>query len=148
MPICAWRRAGSPTRRAASISGSCSSSPRARIACCARTGAWARQRSATPRWCASCSRRRALSSTSEGASARTRAGDPARSRRAEPEGGLREDRLELGLQGALGGGPHDLLCLGALLEEDERGDREDLVPGGGLLVLVDVELDDAQVFAL
>src|SRR3712207_6936933 len=36
----------------------------------------------------------------------------------------------------------------AVLEEDHRRDREDLVLRGGLLVVVDVELDDGQVALL
>ena len=35
-----------------------------------------------------------------------------------------------------------------VLEEDQGRDREDLVLGGGLLVLVDVDADDPQVLAL
>ena len=36
----------------------------------------------------------------------------------------------------------------AVLEQDHGRDREDLVLGGGLLVVVDVEADDLQVVAL
>src|SRR5437868_10654604 len=60
----------------------------------------------------------------------------------------REDRLELGLELALRIGADDLLGDRAVLEEDQRRDREDLVGHRGLLVLVDVELDDLQRIAL
>src|SRR3954452_495299 len=59
-----------------------------------------------------------------------------------------ERRLELGLEALLRVGADDLLGDLAVAEEDHRRDREDLVLRGGLLVLVDVELDDAQVLAL
>ena len=42
----------------------------------------------------------------------------------------------------------DLLGLRAVAEEDHRRDRQHLVGGRGLLVVVDVELDDPQVVAL
>src|SRR4030081_3198433 len=51
----------------------------------------------------------------------------------------------LGLELALRVGADDLLGDLAVLEHDQRGDREDLVLGGRLLVLVGVELDDLQV---
>src|SRR5215207_9918436 len=60
----------------------------------------------------------------------------------------REGRLELGLELALRVGADDLLGDRAVLEEDQRRDREDLVGHRGLLVLVDVELDDLQRLAL
>src|SRR6185312_5641833 len=59
-----------------------------------------------------------------------------------------ELRLELALEALLRVGADDLLGHLAVLEEDHRRDREDLVVGGRLLVGVDVELDDAQVVAL
>src|ERR1700716_440101 len=61
---------------------------------------------------------------------------------------LREHGLELGLELALRVGADDLLGDLAVLEHDQRGDREHLVLGGRLLVLVGVELDDLQVLAL
>src|SRR6202008_483169 len=42
----------------------------------------------------------------------------------------------------------DPLGLLAVAEQDHRGDREDLVLGGRLLVVVDVQLHDPQVVAL
>ena len=60
---------------------------------------------------------------------------------------LGERGLELGLDALLGHGALDALGLLAVAEEDHRRDREDLVLRGGLLVVVDVELDDAQVVA-
>src|SRR3954464_3719908 len=60
---------------------------------------------------------------------------------------LGERGRELGLDALLGHGALDALGLLAVAEEDHRRDRQDLVLGGGLLVVVDVELDDAQVVA-
>src|SRR3954467_1308575 len=65
-----------------------------------------------------------------------------------PPDRLRERGLELGFELALRVGPDDLLHGLAVLEEDQRRDREDLVGRGDLGVLVGVELDDAQVIAL
>src|SRR4051812_49908311 len=62
--------------------------------------------------------------------------------------GRGERGLELGLEPLLRVGADDLLGHLAVLEEDHRRDREDLVLRGGLLVLVDVELDDPQVLPL
>src|SRR4030081_392016 len=61
---------------------------------------------------------------------------------------LREHGLELGLELALRVRADDLLGDLAVLEHDQRGDREDLVLRGRLLVLVRVELDDLQVLPL
>src|SRR3954447_10521908 len=68
---------------------------------------------------------------------------PQRSARA-----LGERGLELGLEALLGHGALDALGLLAVAEQHHRRDREDLVVHRGLLVLVDVELDDPQVVAL
>jgi len=57
---------------------------------------------------------------------------------------LGEHRLELGLDLLLRVRPDDLVRRLAALEEDHRRDREHAVLRGGLLVLVDVELDDLQ----
>ena len=54
---------------------------------------------------------------------------------------LGERRLELGLEAALRHRADDFLRDRAVLEEDQRRDREDLVLGGRLLVLVDVEAE-------
>src|SRR6478735_1970440 len=61
---------------------------------------------------------------------------------------LGERRLQLGLEAALGHRPDDFLGDRAVLEEDHRRDREHLVLGRGLLVLVDVDADDLEVVAL
>src|SRR5262245_58740940 len=60
------------------------------------------------------------------------------------------DRLELqfGFDACLGLRADQLLHHAPVLEQDHRGDREDLVLDGGLLVLVHVELDYPQVLAL
>ena len=55
-----------------------------------------------------------------------------------------ERGLELGLEALLGHAPMTFLATCAVLEEDQRRDREHLELRGGLLVLVDVELDDLQ----
>src|SRR3954453_15421781 len=59
-----------------------------------------------------------------------------------------QDGLELRLEAALGVGADDRLHRLAGLEEDHRGDRHDAELRGGLLVVVHVELHDAQVVAL
>ena len=61
---------------------------------------------------------------------------------------LSQRGLELGLELALRVGADDLLGHGAVLEQDQRRDAQDLEGGGGLLVLVDVQLDDLQVGTL
>src|SRR3954454_10898787 len=61
---------------------------------------------------------------------------------------LGEDRLELLLELALGERAADGVGDLAVLEDDHRRDGQDLVLGRGLLVVVDVELDDRQVLAL
>src|SRR4051794_21935987 len=61
---------------------------------------------------------------------------------------LGERGLELSLEATLGHRADDLLGDRAVLEEDQRRDREDLVGRGRLLVLVGVELDDLQVVTL
>src|SRR4051812_228246 len=63
-----------------------------------------------------------------------------------PLGG--ERRLELGLEALLRHRADDLGGDLAVLEEDHRRNRQDLEGGGGLLVVVDVELDDLQRVAL
>ena len=65
-----------------------------------------------------------------------------------PRGGrnLRERQLRgSASKRFLGMAPWIALGLLAVAEEDHGGDRQDLVVRGGLLVLVDVELDDARV---
>ena len=56
--------------------------------------------------------------------------------------------LELGLEALLGHRALDPLGLRAVAEEHHGRDREDLVVHRGLLILVDVELDDLQLGAL
>ena len=58
-----------------------------------------------------------------------------------------EDRLEVGLDAGLRRAD-DPLGLLAVLEQDHRRNREDLVARGGLLVLVHVDADDLEVVAL
>src|SRR5204862_8098039 len=52
--------------------------------------------------------------------------------------GLRQRRLELGLEAPLRHGADHALCLGAVLEQDQRRNRENLVLRRRLLVLVGV----------
>src|SRR4051812_43356274 len=59
-----------------------------------------------------------------------------------------EGRLDLLNEPALRQGADDLVRRLAVLEQDERGDRHHVVTRGGLLVVVDVQLDDAQVLPL
>src|SRR4051794_31159074 len=59
-----------------------------------------------------------------------------------------EGGLELGLDALLGHSALDALGLGAVAEQDHRRDREHLILGRGLLVVIDVELHDPQVATL
>src|SRR6478672_7197586 len=63
-------------------------------------------------------------------------------------GALGERRLQLRLEAPLRHRPDDFLGDRPVLEEQQGRDREHLVLGGGLLVLVDVEAEDGQVLAL
>src|SRR5215217_2047067 len=63
-------------------------------------------------------------------------------------GQLREDWLELGLEPGLRPGADQAGRHVAVLEDDHRRDREDLILRRGLRVLVGVEADDREVLAL
>src|SRR5262245_20886412 len=65
-----------------------------------------------------------------------------------PCGALGEHRLQLGLDAPLRHRADDFLRDRPVLEEDHGRDREHLVLGRCLLVLVDVEADELQVLAL